>query len=118
MLLQSLTVRATESPLWGVFLHVYIFNLHMFNIKSFVATALIGATAFVAPNADAAKYTCYDTVNNDRVCVYNVRGNRYEKSFQMDVNGRYAGTQYVYCNPAHRYTYVENANGIACFQFG
>ena len=40
-------------PLWGFFLHVYLFNLHMFNFKALAATALIGATAFIAPGAEA-----------------------------------------------------------------
>ena len=89
----------------------------MFNFKALAATALIGATAFIAPGAEAKSYKCYDTVNDDRVCVYAVRGNDYERSYKMDVNGKYAGIQYVTCPAEFRYNYKANANGIACYEF-
>ena len=87
-----------------------------FGAVAALAAATIGL-GFSANKADAASYVCYDTVNYDRVCVYNVRGNRFEKSYSMDVNGRYAGRYNVTCHQEHRYNYKENANGIVCFQF-
>ena len=81
-----------------------------------MAAATIGL-GFSANKADAASYYCYDTVNYDRVCVYNVRGNRFEKTYSMDVNGEYVGRFGARCHPEHRYNYKENAIGIVCFQF-
>lgn len=93
----------------------------MFNpnfITKLATTAFIGVTTiFGGVEAKAANYDCYWTVGNDHVCVYNVRGNNKFRTFDMNVNGEYAGNHGVRCNPAHRYNYVENANGIACFQF-
>ena len=91
----------------------------MKNFKALVTAALVATTTLVAgaTGAEARNYACYYTTSNDHVCIYAIRGNRYEKEFKMDINGRYAGVQYVYCNPAHRYNYKENANGKACFEF-
>ncbi len=87
------------------------------NITSATALA-IGAVGLGGGSAaEAATHECYWTTENTHVCVYNVRGNDYYRTFDMDVNGRYAGNHGVQCNPAHRYNYVENAYGIACFQF-
>ena len=81
-----------------------------------LAAATIGL-GFTAKQADAASYKCYTTVYNDRVCVYNVHGNRFEKTYSMDVNGVYAGRFGARCHPEHRYNYKQNAIGIVCFEF-
>ena len=87
------------------------------NIKAVVSSAVIGATSlFTGVEAQAASYYCYNT-SSAHVCVYNVSGDRYNKTYSMEVNGQYAGRHSVYCNPAHRYNYNRNANGIVCFEF-
>ena len=88
------------------------------NIKALISSAVIGtASLFTGVEAQAAGHYCYNTTGGDHVCVYNVRGDRYNKTYSLEVNGRYAGRHGVYCNPAHRYNYARNANGIACFEF-
>ena len=87
------------------------------NITSATALA-VGAIGLAGGSAaEASTYECYWNTNNNHICVYNVRGNDYYRTFDMNVNGNYAGNQSVKCNPAHRYNYKENANGIACFEF-
>ena len=95
----------------------------MKNLKALVLSALVATTTLVAgaTGAQASGYSCYTNTSNNRVCVYDVRGNRYEKEYKMQVNGRYAGTYYVDCGitrGVNRYNYKENANGIVCFEFG
>mgnify|MGYP001407932897 CR=1 FL=1 len=90
----------------------------MNNITKTLLGSIVSITSiFGGVEAKASNYDCYWTVNNDHVCVYNVRGNSAFRTFDMNVNGKYVGEQGVRCNPNHRYNYVENANGIACFQF-
>jgi len=88
------------------------------NIKSLVLGSLVTiGSIFGGVEAKADNHSCYWTNQNDHICVYNVRGNSSFKTFDMNVNGQYAGNQGVRCNPNHRYNYKENAYGIACFEF-
>ena len=91
----------------------------MKNFKALALSALVATTTLVAgaTGAQAANYECYNTTDYDRVCVYDVRGNSYERQYKMEVNGRYAGTHIAYCNPNHRYNYKQNAIGKVCFEF-
>ena len=91
----------------------------MKNFKALVTAALVATTTLVAgaTGAEARGYECYYTTANDHICIYDIYGNNYERTYKMDINGRYAGIQKVYCNPAHRYNYKDNANGKACFAF-
>lgn len=89
------------------------------NIKALISSAFIGAASIFGgvTSAEAAGHYCYYNTNDAHLCVYNVRGDRYNKTYDLNINGRYVGKQSVWCNPAHRYTYKANANGIACFEF-
>ncbi len=94
----------------------------MKNFKALVTAALVATTTLVAgaTGAEARNYKCYYNTSNNQICIYAVRGNRYEKEFKMDINGRYAGVHYVDCGldrGVNRYNYKENANGVACFEF-
>jgi len=88
------------------------------NIKSLLLGSIVSiGSIFGGVEAQSAQHSCYWTVTNNHICVYNVQGNSSFRTFDMNVNGKYVGEQGVRCNPNHRYNYVENANGIACFQF-
>lgn len=89
----------------------------------FAGAALGLGLSMVAPQkADSAPQysTCYETVNDDYVCIHSVR-TLYDypnhKEVILSVNGGPRDVKTVYCDPAHRYGYEENAWGIACFQF-
>lgn len=89
------------------------------NFKALLSSVVIGTASIFGgvQSAESATYECYWTTGNDHICVYNVRGNDYFRTYDMDINGVYMGQQGVRCNPAHRYNYKENANGIVCFEF-
>ena len=100
----------------------------MVNDKGFfgVTNRVLGVAASIgvvavgllsAVGANAAHHSCYWTTTNNHICVYNVQGNASFKTYDMNINGRYAGKQSVVCHPEHRYNYKANANGIACFEF-
>ena len=89
------------------------------NIKNILFSSVVAVSSIFGgvTGAEAKSYECYWNVSNNHICVYNVRGNRSFREYDMDINGRYAGKQRVRCNEAHRYNYKENANGIVCFEF-
>ena len=90
----------------------------MFNFKPLAATIAVAATSVIAPAAvEAAGGYCYTTERGADVCITRVvqTGPNTKRVWSV-VNGSYS-VDNVYCNPAHRYTYVENMYGIACFQF-
>lgn len=90
----------------------------MFNFKALLATAAVAAGAIATPSAvEAASGYCYTTTRGADVCITRVvqTGHNTKRVWSV-VNGHYS-VDNVYCNPAHRYNYVENLSGIACFQF-
>ena len=87
------------------------------NIKSLILGSVVTLTSiFTGVEAQAAN--CYYTVNDDHICIYGVKSNRYgtEKTVYYTLNGT-RDVVNVTCDPAHRYNYFENLAGKACFEY-